>query len=44
MFSEEGRELTLFKLGQGDTCVISAALFVLQEIILLGFEKDWQNI
>lgn len=31
--SEEGRELTLFKLGEGDTCVISAAC-VLHEIRL----------
>lgn len=33
IISEEGRELTLFKLGVGDTCVISAAC-VLHEIRL----------
>lgn len=33
IISEEGRELTLFKIGEGDTCVISAAC-VLHEIRL----------
>lgn len=33
IFSEEGRELTLFKLGAGETCIISAAC-VLHEIKL----------
>lgn len=33
IISEEGRELTLYKLGEGDTCVISAAC-VLHEIRL----------
>lgn len=42
IISEEGRELTLFKIGEGDTCVISAAC-VLHEIRLESFmfaEKD----
>lgn len=38
IISEEGRELTLFKIGQGDTCVISAAC-VLHEIRLESFMR-----
>lgn len=38
VISEEGRELTLFKIGVGDTCVISAAC-VLHEIRLESFMK-----